>query len=160
MIQLTQNSPTCAYIGQNLLKWKLRQLKPRQLKPRYVGSRCICTGTPLILACSAELWNYDKKLGLLEEPLKASAGIQKIKICTALLELKTIVGFRNHARVVEGQSRGVHQVAQYQNKDSRTTYSIQIQVSFFPKPLFYQCTLYPYAVLMMLTFLFFMMIAI
>ena len=75
MIQLTQNSPTCAYIGQNPLKRKLRKLKPRQLKPRYAGTRCICTGTPLTLACSAELWNYDKKLGLLEEPLKASAGI-------------------------------------------------------------------------------------
>ena len=29
MIQLTRNSPTCAYIGKNMHKWKLRQWKPR-----------------------------------------------------------------------------------------------------------------------------------
>ena len=30
MIQLMLNSPTCTYIGQNLLMWK----------PRYAGTRC------------------------------------------------------------------------------------------------------------------------
>ena len=35
MIQLTRNSPTCAYIDQHLHKWK-----PRQWKPHYVGTRC------------------------------------------------------------------------------------------------------------------------
>ena len=35
MIELTRNSPTCIYIGQNLHSWKLSRWKPH-----YAGTRC------------------------------------------------------------------------------------------------------------------------